>query len=60
MSDTLEKLAGTAGMGQVEEKGRGAKKKFSPPVLHTYGEVVKICKSGFENQGEDEYGSPVS
>ena len=56
MSDTLEKLGGPAGPGKSEEEGRGAKKKFSPPVLHRYGEVVKICQTAPTGQGEDDFG----
>jgi hypothetical protein len=58
MSDILEKLGNPAGMDKCQEEGKDAKKKFSPPVLHIYGEVVKICQTTPEGQGEDEYGGP--
>ncbi len=58
MSDTLEKLGNPARMDKWEEEGKGAKKKFSPPVLHVYGEVVKICQTQQTGQGDDDYGGP--
>jgi hypothetical protein len=46
MSDAQKKL-GTVGEIDKSEKNRQVgKMKFTPPVLHKYGEVVKICQEG--------------
>lgn len=53
MSDAQEKLGTPTGMGPGEEQGKVGKKNFTPPVLHKYGEVVKICQDGPKSPADD-------
>jgi hypothetical protein len=60
MSDVREKVASAAERGRSEKDGKKGKMKFTPPVLHEYGEVVKICQENATFQGNDEFGGIFS
>jgi hypothetical protein len=50
MLDNQEKLGTSAAVDKSKKDGKKGKLKFTPPVLHDYGEVVKICRGGHELQ----------
>jgi hypothetical protein len=53
MSDSPEILEKADGMGETEKNQKG-KKKFTPPILREYGEVVKISHAS-TTQGQNDY-----
>jgi hypothetical protein len=45
MSDSQGLLENTGEMGETNRDDKIKKLKFTPPILHEYGEVVKICRA---------------
>ena len=54
MSASQELLGAAAEMGKTEKDGQVKKLKFSPPRLHKYGEVAKICQAA-PTQGMNDF-----
>jgi hypothetical protein len=50
----LNKVLGNAEEMDENKKDEQVKKlKFTPPILHKYGEVVKICQGNLVQGGAD-------
>ncbi len=54
MSDAQNLSGNRDKMGEIEKDGCMKKLTFTPPVLHKYGEVVKICQAATV-QGQNDF-----
>jgi len=54
MSDSQEKLGVAADFGKNKKNRNTGKMKFNPPVLHKFGEAVKLCRAA-PTQGQNDY-----
>ena len=45
MSDAQKMVTVGAERCKAEKGSQGKKLKFTPPILHKYGEIVKICQA---------------
>ena len=54
MSDAQKLLGVGADMDEAKKGGQIKNLKFTPPVLHKYGEMVKICQAQ-TTQGQQDF-----
>jgi hypothetical protein len=54
MSDSQKILGNVGEMGKTEKEDKAKKLKFTPPVLHEYGEVVNLCQAAL-TQGQNDF-----
>jgi hypothetical protein len=54
MSDSQEKLGAATELGKSEADLNSGKMNFTPPVLHKYGEVARLCRAA-PTQGQNDF-----
>jgi hypothetical protein len=54
VSDSQEVYGSVMATNSIGEEAQKKKLKFSPPILHKYGQVVKLCKAA-PAQGENDF-----
>lgn len=54
MSDSREKLGVATELAKCEADSKTGKMKFTPPLLHKFGEAVKLCRAA-PTQGQQDF-----